>query len=139
MLPQAKKDLHPCVQGHFGSVQLFATLQTMACRLLCQGAQAVASPPHLALTEADPSPPGKPQEQTPVHDPHAEVEIKPQLKSRGSMAKEEDPKPCTSCRLNPHDQLGRLCVYEIYERPVRAPTKENALVLIAVDIGGKNT
>ena len=108
-------------------------------RLLCQGAQAVASPPHLALTEADPSPPGKPQEQTPVDDPHKEVEIKPQLKSRDSMAKEEDPKPCTRCRLNPHDQLGRLCVYEIYERPLRAPTKENALVLIAVDIAGKNT
>ena len=27
------------------------------------------------------------------HDPHAEVEIKPQLKPRGSVAKEEDPKP----------------------------------------------
>jgi len=26
-------------------------------------------------------------------DPHAEEEIKPQLKSRGSVAKEEDPKP----------------------------------------------
>ena len=26
-------------------------------------------------------------------DPHVEVEIKPQLKPRGSMAKEEDPKP----------------------------------------------
>ena len=29
----------------------------------------------------------------PVDDPHAEVEIKPQLKPRGSVAKEEDPKP----------------------------------------------
>ena len=38
-------------------------------------------------------PPGQAQEQTPVHDPHAEVEIKPQLKPRGSVAKEEDPKP----------------------------------------------
>jgi len=28
-----------------------------------------------------------------VDDPHAEVEIKPQLKPRGSVAKEEDPKP----------------------------------------------
>ena len=45
----------------------------------------------LAGTEA--SPPGQPQEQTPVDDPYAEVEIKPQLKPRGSMAKEEDPKP----------------------------------------------
>ena len=41
---------------------------------------------------ADPSPPGQPQERTPVDDPHAEVEIKPQLKPRGSVAKEEDPK-----------------------------------------------
>ena len=29
----------------------------------------------------------------PVDDPHVEVEIKPQLKPRGSVAKEEDPKP----------------------------------------------
>ena len=50
-------------------------------------------PPHLALTGANPSPPGQPQEQTPVDDPCAEVEIKPQLKPRGSVAKEEDPKP----------------------------------------------
>ena len=73
---------------------------------------------------------------------HAEVEIKPQLKPRGSVAKEEDPNfptRCTSCRLNPHDQLGRLCVYGIYKRSLRALTKENTLVLIAVDIGGKNT
>jgi len=28
-----------------------------------------------------------------VDDPHAEVEIKPQLKHRSSVAKEEDPKP----------------------------------------------
>jgi len=47
----------------------------------------------LALTGANPSPPGQPQEQTLVGDPHAEVEIKPQLKPRGSVAKKEDPKP----------------------------------------------
>ena len=35
----------------------------------------------------------KPQEQTPVDNPHAEVEIKPQLKPRGNVTKEEDPKP----------------------------------------------
>ena len=55
--------------------------------------QAAKPPPHLALTGAKPSPPGQPQEQTPEHDPHAEVGIKPQLKPRGSVAKEEDPKP----------------------------------------------
>jgi len=53
--------------------------------------QAAAPPPHLALTGANPSPPG--QLQTPVDNPHVEVEIKPQLKPRGSVAKEEDPKP----------------------------------------------
>ena len=75
-------------------------------------------------------------------DPHIQVEIKPQLKPRGSVTKEEDPKPSHqlySCRLNPHNQLGRLCVYGIYKRPLRDPKKEDALVLIAVDIGGKNT
>ena len=49
------------------------------------------------------------------------------------------PTSCTGGRLNPHDQLSRLCVYGIYKRTLRAPTKENTLVLIAVDIGGKNT
>ena len=54
--------------------------------------QAAAPPPHLALTGANPSPPGQPQEQTSVDDPHAEVEIKPQLKPKGSVSK-EDSKP----------------------------------------------
>ena len=45
---------------------------------------------------------------------------------------------CRSWRLNPHNQLGRLCVYGIYKRTLRAPTKENTLVLTAVDLGGKN-
>ena len=47
----------------------------------------------MALTGANPSTPGGTHEQTPVDDPHAEVEIKPQLKPRGKVAKEEDPKP----------------------------------------------
>jgi len=55
--------------------------------------QAAAPPPHLALTGANPSPPGQPHEQSPVDDPQAGVEIKPQLKPRGSVAKQEDPKP----------------------------------------------
>ena len=46
---------------------------------------------------------------------------------------------CTSFRLNPDDQLGRLCVYGIYKRLLRTPTKENTLALIAADIGDKNT
>ena len=54
--------------------------------------QAAATPPHPVLTEADLKPPGQPQEQTPVDNPHTEVEIKPQLKPRGNVAKKEDPK-----------------------------------------------
>ena len=59
--------------------------------------QAVAPSPHLALTGANPSPPGQPQKQTPADDPHTEMEIKPQFKPRDSVAKEEDLKP--SCKL----------------------------------------
>ena len=76
-----------------------------------------------------------------MDDPHAEVDIKSQLKPRGGVAKEEDPKPSHqpySYRLNPHDQPSRLCAYGIDKKTLRAPTKENALALIAVDIGGKN-
>ena len=77
-----------------------------------------------------------------MDDSHAEVEIKSQLKPRGSVTKEEDPKPSHqlySCRINPHNQLGRLCVCEIYKRSLRALTKEDTQVLIAVNIEGKNT
>ena len=42
---------------------------------------------------ANPTLSGQLQEQTSVDNPHAEMEIKPQLKPRGSVAKEEDPKP----------------------------------------------
>ena len=55
--------------------------------------QAAAPPPHLALTGANTNPPGKPQEQTPVDDPNPKVVIKPQLKPRCNVTKEEDPKP----------------------------------------------
>ena len=71
----------------------------------------------------------------PVDNLHAEVEIKPQLKPRGSVVKEEDqnrPTTCTSCWLNPHDQLGRLHVYKICKRSLRAPTEENTEVLMLV-------
>ena len=77
-----------------------------------------------------------------MDNPHTEVEIKPQLRLRGTVAKEKDPIPSYELyklQIKSHDQLGRLCVYGIYKRTLRAPTKENALVLTAVDIGGKNT
>ena len=73
---------------------------------------AAAPPPHLALTGANPSPPGQPQEQTPVEDPHTEVEIKLQLKPRGSVARKEDPKPSHQLyKLHIKSyQQGRLCL-----------------------------
>ena len=80
--------------------------------------QVAAPPPHLALTGANPSPPGQPQEHTPVYNPYPEVEIKSQLKPRSSV-KEEDLKlshQLYSCRLNTHNQLGRLCVCGIDKR-----------------------
>ena len=89
--------------------------------------QAAAPPPHLALTGANPSPPGQPQELN----PHVEVKRKPRLKPRGSVAKEEIqnlPISCTSHRLNPHNQLSRLCVYGIYKRPLRVHTKETTWI-----------
>ena len=75
-------------------------------------AQATAPPPQLVLTGTDPSPPGQPQEQTAVDDPCTEVEIKPQLKPRGGVAKEEDPKPsCQVYKLHiKSTRLTRLCV-----------------------------
>ena len=66
--------------------------------------------------------------------------IKPQLKLRGSVAKEEDPKPSHplyKLLIKPTQSTGQtLC---LWNRSVKAPTKENTLVLITVDIGGKNT
>ena len=75
-----------------------------------------------------------------MDDSQTEVEIKPQLKPRGGVAK-EDPKPSHQLyKLKVKSyQLGRFCVYGIYKRTLRAPTKENTLALIAVDTGGKNT
>ena len=55
--------------------------------------QAAAPPPYLVLTGADSSPPWKPQEQNPVYDPHAEVEIKEKLSFTGGEITEEDQKP----------------------------------------------
>ena len=70
------------------------------------------------------------------------------------MTKKEDQKvshSCTNCTLSLHDKLDRLFVYGIYKRTLRAPTKKKKkkkkktkqtkkpLVLIAVDIRGKNT
>ena len=88
--------------------------------------QAAAPPPHLALTGANSSPPGQPREQTPVDNPRVEVKIKPQLKPRAVWLRKKTqnlPTSCTSCRLNPHDQLARLCVYGIIRKAIESSHK----------------
>jgi len=60
----------------------------------------------LALIRANPDPSGKPQEQTPVDNPHIDVEIKTTIETQGSVTKEEDPKPS-------HQLYKTDCVYGI--------------------------
>ena len=73
--------------------------------------------------------------------PHAEVEIKPHLKPRGSVAKEEDPKPSHQLYMLHIKSIrsSRQTLCGIYKKTLRTPTKENILILIAADIGSKNT
>ena len=76
--------------------------------------------------------------------PHAEMEIKPQLKPRGSVGKEEDPKPSNQVyKLQIKSTLSSRKTVSIdssYKKKKQTTiTKEKALVLIHVDIGGKNT
>ena len=77
-----------------------------------------------------------------MEDPHVEVEIKPQLKPRCSVAKEEDLKPFQQLyklQIKSTRSTRQTLVYGIYKRSLKALTKENALVLIALDTRGKNT
>ena len=53
---------------------------------------AVMPPLCPVLNRADPSAAGKPQEQTSVGNPHAEVRLKSQLRPRGGVTKEEEEK-----------------------------------------------
>ena len=83
-----------------------------------------------------------------MDDPHAEVEIKPQLKPRDSVAKEEDPK--LSHQLyklwikSTRSTRQTLCLWNIFKKTLRAlkkktKTKMHPLVLKTLEIGGKNT
>ena len=76
-----------------------------------------------------------------MEDSHAEVEIKPQLKPRGSVAKEEDPKPFHQLyKLQiKSTQSTRQTLSIEYIKGHESSHKKNALVLIAEDIEGKNT
>jgi len=52
--------------------------------------------------------------------------IKPQLKARAVWLRKKTqnlPTSCTSCRLNPHNQRGRLCVYGIYKKDTESAHK----------------
>ena len=97
----------------------------------CQNSvtQAAAPPPYLALIGANPSPPGQPQELNPSGHPTCRGGNKSTIETQGRVwlrkKTQNLPTGCTSCRLNPHNQLSRLCVYGIYKRLFRAPSKEN--------------
>ena len=152
-----------CLGGGFSRQECWSILSNTCCHMLlghyisccpsCQlpwasggartsATQAAAPPPHLALTGANPSPPGQPQEQTPVDNPHAEVEIKPQLKPRGSVAEDEDPKPFHQLykwQVKSTWSMGQtLCLWKIW-KVTESSHRRKLTVLIAVDIGHKNT
>lgn len=64
------------------------------------------------------------------------------MSSRGGVIKEVDIKPFHNLyklHINLHDPLDRRCIYGVHKRTMSVSTKENALVLAAVDIGGKHT
>ena len=89
-------------------------LSTWCCQNPCNLSSCTSTAgPH----EVNPSPPEQPQDRTPVDDPHAEVEIKPQLKPRGSVTKEEDPKPSHQlCKLqikSTRSTRQTLCLWNI--------------------------
>ena len=117
---------YPSRAQYFLLAWLPTPLSTWCCQNPCNPSSCTTSTP--GPHWVNPSPPGQPWEQSPVDDPHVEMERKPQLKSRGSVAKEDDPKPfhqLYSCTLSLHDKLDRLFVYGIYKRTLRAPTKKN--------------
>ena len=73
---------------------------------------------------------------------NTKLEIEAQLKPRGSVLRKRTqnlPTSGRSCRLNPPDQLDRLCVYRIYKRTMRGLTKQSVLARADADIRGKNT
>ena len=88
----ATTDCHTLLE-HYISCCSSCQLLWVPCTNRTPVTPAAVPPPHLALTGANPSTPGKPQEQTLVNNPHAEVWIKAQLKTRGSVIKKDDPKP----------------------------------------------
>ena len=185
-LPQAKKVLYLCTQGHFSCVwtlwspvdcglpgfpvreggspskntgaywpvlvaitfksTIFSAalaanpLSTWCCQNPCDPSSCTTSTP--GPHRGKPKPSRATSGANPAEQPTHRGEKKITIETQGQCGWERRPKtfpPAIKAgRLNPHDQRGRLCVYGIYKSSLRAPTKENTLVLIAVDIGGKN-
>ena len=86
----------PCLPGHWeGSPLGLALLHlqplapTHAHRHWGHMTLATTLPSHPLIARVDSCAPGQPQEQTLVGGPHIEVELKPQLSSRGHATKEE--------------------------------------------------
>ena len=68
------------------------------------------------------------QEQTPVDNPNAEVGEKNNWAPGAVWLRkktESFSNSCTGWKLNPHNQLVRLCVCGIYKRAMSVPTKEH--------------
>ena len=65
------------------------------------------------------------------------------METQGSLAEQEDPKPSHQLHKlkikSTWSTSQTLMSMEYIKKTLRAPIKENALVLTAVDIGGKNT
>ena len=95
--------------------QLPTPLSAWCCQSPCDPSSCTTLTP--GPHRGTPSPPGQTQEQTPVDDPRAEVEAKPPLKPRGSVAKEEDPKPSHQrCKLqikSTRSTIQTLCLWNI--------------------------
>ena len=104
--------------------------------------QAAVPPPHLALTGANPSPPGQPQELNPSGRPSCRRANRTTVETQGQCGWGRRPKTfpaAVKLQIKSTWSIRQLCVCGIYKRPLRAPAKENALALMTVGIGGKNT
>ena len=153
------------MQGCCSRVQLSVTLWTVACQASLSGGfsrqkywsvlantgchtlleHCISCCPSRQLTWCCQNPCDPSSCSTPTPGPHrgkpkssrAATGANPSGRPGGSVPKEEDPTPPHElCKLQ---VKSGLCVYGIYKGSLRAPTRESALVLIALDTGGKNT
>ena len=103
-------------------------LSTWCCQNPCDPSNCTTST--LGPHGAKPSPPGQPQKPNLSGRPPCRGGNKTTVETAGAVwlrkKTQNLPISCTSCKLNPHAQLGRLCVYGIYKRPLRAPRKHTS-------------